>query len=98
MKEEITENGKGLAKVRKVIKTESMVTFAVSHWRDISELHDYNHEYLVGNDLFDNRSYSFDHYYDGGDIKGNAEKRFKAEVDLNNKIIQKVKNFIGSSE
>ena len=94
MKEQIYPNGLGLAKVSKKLDEKSMVILELNHWRDLSTNHDYNHEYVIMNNLT-MQEYSTDSYYDGGNIKKDSIEKFNREVNYNDKLIERVKNHLG---
>ena len=91
--ETIIPNDKGLASVSVVLKSQSMVEFKVSHWRDLGNGSDYNYEYSVHNKLTD-YSTSFHEYYDGGDIESNGKKEYEEQVKRNEKLIERVKEYL----
>lgn len=74
--ETVIPNGRGLASVSRIMKSESMVELKVFHWRDLDNISDYNYEYSVHNKLTD-YSTSFHEYYDGGDIESNGKKKYE---------------------
>lgn len=74
---------------RQIIKEDSFVILSENH-----NLHNgdcYNYEYNVLNEITGFKR-NFHHYYDGGDIKGNAEKLFAEQVEVNKRILGFIEN------
>jgi hypothetical protein len=92
MKEEITPNGLGLAKVKRKIAEMNMVVFSVNHWRDLHKNHDYSHEYVVKNYLTD-KTYHRD-AEDSYDPKKTAMEIYNYQVKYNAQLIERVKGYL----
>lgn len=53
----IIPNGLGLATVERTLKSSSLVTLGVTHWRDLEEKQDYNFQYTINNSLLGRECY-----------------------------------------
>ncbi len=79
---------------REDINTAYLVRFSVWFYEDPNNGHQYNHEYIVTNELT-GQTQSFDLRSNGWNFKKIAEDFFNAECKRNISIIDKVKKYLG---